>query len=143
MDHMLWLQNQDGTGPQDPQVIIADGICQGIYLCYIQCKHSLRLFVRPCCCVCALLLGSRMAPHYRPIGKLIFESVSLYLDLVCQGTRPLFKHLGRVEDLDLAQYELNDAKSKTGQGATFAAGGSKRTGSLGYFKAGNSPNSRD
>ena len=47
----------------------------------------------------------------------------------------MFKHLGRLEDVDLSQFTLNDAKRKGGQGATYAVGGSKRAESLSYFKA--------
>eukprot|EP00656_Telonema_subtile_P026487 TRINITY_DN2845_c0_g2_i4.p1 TRINITY_DN2845_c0_g2~~TRINITY_DN2845_c0_g2_i4.p1 ORF type:complete len:148 (+),score=37.66 TRINITY_DN2845_c0_g2_i4:251-694(+) len=89
-------KNKDGTGPQAPQCIIANAICQGPKAIFV---HGTS--------------GRGWLPITDPTG-----------------TKVLFKHLGRVEDVDLSKHEMNKGKSKVGQAGSFATGGDMRVSSL-------------
>ncbi len=41
----------------------------------------------------------------------------------------MFAHLGRVQDVDLSDFVLNDGTVKVGQGQTYATGAGQRRGS--------------
>eukprot|EP00656_Telonema_subtile_P004269 TRINITY_DN11936_c0_g2_i14.p1 TRINITY_DN11936_c0_g2~~TRINITY_DN11936_c0_g2_i14.p1 ORF type:complete len:356 (+),score=116.40 TRINITY_DN11936_c0_g2_i14:67-1134(+) len=89
-------KNKDGSGPESPQVIVANAICQGPKAIFV---HGTS--------------GRGWLPITDPSGSKI-----------------LFKHLGRVEDVDLSQHELNDGERKLGQSQSYAAGGDMRTSTL-------------
>eukprot|EP00656_Telonema_subtile_P009824 TRINITY_DN14648_c0_g1_i3.p1 TRINITY_DN14648_c0_g1~~TRINITY_DN14648_c0_g1_i3.p1 ORF type:complete len:229 (+),score=36.87 TRINITY_DN14648_c0_g1_i3:186-872(+) len=78
-------KNQDGSGPVNPQVIIADAMCQGPRAIFVHCTS-----------------GRGWLPLTNP-----------------NGMEVLFVHLGRLQDVDINNYQLNDGRVKLTSATSF------------------------
>jgi len=71
-------KNKDGCGPQYPQVLIADDICQGPSAVFVKCSS-----------------GNGWIPLSNPDGK-----------------QQILRHIGKESELNMADYQIADGKSK-------------------------------